>query len=640
MKKNLFTLVWAVLTFILALMPTGSVAAQTRKPSENERGAADQNAEVRAAAPAQSGSIRGRVLADGSRPVADASVLAFPLNIAANPQSAFSSLLRPSNSDADGKFSLTGLRPGAYSLVASAPGYVLSDADAKEFYRTGDNVSITLSKGAVITGRVTNSTGEVVVGAIVRAIKIREIDNKPSRARPGFLSGIVDSLNAMLGSFKTDDRGIYRIYGLTSGVYQVAAGGRGESMVNFSGAGIYDGDAPTYYPSSTIDTASEVEVRAGDEAVAIDIRYRDHRGHTISGSVTGAAGSNQAGISVMITRAGNSIVEGNGFVSPMSKERGFAVDGLLDGEYTAIAIANPSGIMIEGSESLSTQMSPPRRVTVSGADVTGVELTLEPLAALSGTVTIEPTSPSALKEACKNPPHFYKQEIVIDARGEGKSKPEDDALQRLTAFRRTTPNDQSEFTVGFLRPGVYRPEAQLPSENLFIKSMTIPPAMPNEKRIDAARTGVRLKAGEKVKGLILTIGEGAAGLKGRVVTGEENKPPSEKTRAYLIPAEADAADTVLRYLEADVTVDGAFSLSNLPPGSYWLVSREVTASDQDDAARNPIAWDAGGRLGLRFEGEATKKLIELAPCQRVTDYALKYSPLIKPSKPSAKKPPQ
>ena len=636
MNKNLFTFALVV----LALIPAGSLAGQTRKASDKERRAADQSVEVRTPAPAQLGSIRGRVLAEGSRPVADASVLALPLNIAANPQSAMSSLLRPSNSDADGKFSLTGLKPGAYSLVASAPGYVLSDADANEFYRTGDNVSITLNKGAVITGRVTNTFGEPLVGAIVRAIKIREVDNKTSRARPGFLSGMVDSMNAMLGPFKTDDRGIYRIFGLTSGVYQVAAGGRGESMVNFSGSGIYDGDAPTYYPSSTIDTASEVEVRAGDEAVAIDIRYRDHRGHTISGSVTGSAGSNQAGISVMITRAGSSIVEGNGFVDPMSKERGFAVDGLLDGEYTAIAIANPSGMMMEGSESLSTQMSSPRRVTVSGADVTGVELALEPLAAISGTVTVEPASAPALKDACKNPPRFYKEEIVIDARGEGKSKPEDEALQMLTAFRRTTPNDQSEFTVGFLRPGVYRPEAHLPGENLFIKSMMLPPAAPNEKRIDAAKTGVRLKAGDKVKGLILTIGEGAAGLKGRVVTGEGNKPPSEKTRVYLIPAEPDAADTVLRYFEADVTVDGGFSLGNLPPGSYWLVSREVTASDQDDAARNPLAWDAGGRLGLRFEGEATKKVIDLAPCQRVADYALKYSPLIKPSKPSVKKPPQ
>ncbi|HXU07994.1 MAG TPA: hypothetical protein VN743_03280, partial [Blastocatellia bacterium] len=309
------------------------------------------------------------------------------------------------------------------------------------------------------------------------------------------------------------------------------------------------------------------------------------------------------------------------------------------GEYTAIAIANPGGMMMEGSESLSTQMSSPRRVTVSGADVTGVELALEPLAAISGTVTSEPAPASALKDACKNPPRFYKEEIVIDARGEAKSKPEDEVLRMLNAFTRTTPNDQSEFTIGFLRPGVYRPEAQLPGENLFVKSMTLPPAAPSEKRIDAAKTGVRLKAGERVKGLILTIGEGAAGLKGRVVTGEEDKPPSEKTRVYLIPAEPDAADTVLRYFEADVTVDGAFSLGNIPPGSYWLVSREVTASDQDDAARNPLAWDAGGRLGLRFEGEATKKLIELAACQRLTNYVLKYSPLIKPSK-ASKKPPQ
>jgi hypothetical protein len=638
MNKILVTVVCAV----LGLTISGITPAQTKKPANTNRRVDDQPAAIRNVAPGPTESIRGRVVAEGSRPVADASVIAFPLNIAANPQGAMSSLLRPSNSDADGKFSLTGLKPGAYTLVASAPGYVLSDANAKEFYRAGDNVTITLSKGAVITGKVTNSLGDPVVGAIVRAIKVREIDDKPLRPGRGLLwgiSGMMDSLNAMLGPFKTDDRGIYRIYGLTSGAYQVAAGGRGDGIANFSGSGTYDSDAPTYYPSSTIDTASEVEVRAGDEAIGIDIRYRDHRGHAVSGTVTGSAGRSQAGISVMVTRAGSSIVEGTAFVNIMSKERGFAVTGLLDGEYVATAIANSGGTP-EGGESLNSSVSQPRRVIVNGADVTGVELALEPLGAISGSVTIEPPSVTALKDACKNLPHFNKEEIVIDARAAGEVKLADDPLVMLNAFRRTAPNEQSEFTVGFLRPGVYRPGVQLPGDNLFMRSVTLPPAAPNEKRIDAARTGVRLKTGDKVKGLILTIGEGAAGLKGRVVTDEQNKPPSDKTRVYLVPAEPDSVDAVLRYFEAEVDADGGFSLSNLPPGMYWLISREVSASDQDDAERKPLAWESGGRLGLRFEGEATKKVIELGPCQRVTDYVLRYTPLIKPSKPSAKKPGQ
>jgi hypothetical protein len=95
---------------------------------------------------------------------------------------------------------------------------------------------------------------------------------------------------------------------------------------------------------------------------------------------------------------------------------------------------------------------------------------------------------------------------------------------------------------------------------------------------------------------------------------------------------------VLRYYEVEAAADGSFSVSNVAPGKYWMIARESSDQEQTENRRQ-LAWDAGARVALRFEGEASKKVIELTRCQRVTDFVLTYTPLIKPTKPPAKKPP-
>lgn len=587
--------------------------AQTRSPKTND-------------------SIKGRVLGEGNQPVAGASILAFPVNIASNPQ-AMLSVFRPISSDADGKFEVVGLQPGAYTILASLPGYVLSESDSQPIYRPGETVTLTLVKGGVITGRVTNSSGDPVVGASVRAIKVRETENKPARARGGLLSEFSDATNAIVGGFKTDDRGIYRIYGLTAGLYQVAAGGPAGRSFSLGGSP-YDSDAPTYYPSSTIDTAAEVTVRAGDEAIGIDIRYRDHRGHSISGNVSGSTGSSQEAFSVLLTRAASGIVEATSYALRSASEKGFVLDDVLDGEYFVTAMGG-YGAMIGGAQGLNVLVSQPRRITVRGEDVTGVELALEPLASIAGRAVIEPLQDAAQKTGCKSDRSAKVEEIVISAPGENKPRPEDRALSFLNSFKDTTPTEMGEFTLGFLRPGVHRLDLQLPFEGFYIKSATLPPTSSNSKPIDAAKNGFALKSGDKMKGLVVTLSEGAAGLRGKVVIGEENKPPAQKMRVHLVPAEPEAVDEVLRYFEADAAFDGSFSLTNLAPGKYWLVAREISEQEQSEVAPRPLAWNAAGRMGLRFEGDASKKVIDLSHCQRVADFVLKYTPLIKPP---AKKP--
>jgi len=99
-------------------------------------------------------------------------------------------------------------------------------------------------------------------------------------------------------------------------------------------------------------------------------------------------------------------------------------------------------------------------------------------------------------------------------------------------------------------------------------------------------------------------------------------PP--RLRVHLVPAEATAANEVLRYAEAFARSNGSFLLSNIAPGKYWLIARPSPDDEMNDRAPMPVAWDADERAKLRKEAEALKIEVELKPCQRVSDQVVKF----------------
>ena len=573
--------------------------------------------------------IRGRVVTDGGRPVADATILIFPVNFAGNMQSAITSMFRPVTSDANGKFELSSVRPGAYSLSASSPGYVSSDSDPAVFYRPGDNATITMVKGGVITGKVTDSSGEPVVAALVRAIKVRGTNNKPIRMRGDIGAQINESMGMMLGPYQTDDRGIYRIYGLSPGYYQVAAGGRSGQGLSLGGGNAYDGDAPTYFPSSTLETAEDVHVLAGEEATNIDIRYRGNKGHSIGGTVTVSGGPAPQAITVLLTRAANGVFEAAAVA--MGGRDNFGFDSVPDGEYVISAMGNSSNIATP--EALSASVSEPRRVTVRGADVSGINLIIEPLGSIAGRVVLETLQDVKQREVCKEFRPAPIEGTVLSTFDDRKETTES-FRNPLGLFLDTTPSEKGEFIFNLVQRGTHWITVRVPAEHLYLKAVMLQ-SEPNAKPIEAAKTGVKVKSGEKIKGLIVTIREGAARLSGKVFIGVDNKPPEPGTSVHLVPAEPESAEDVLRYFRTTVSSEGSFALTNLPPGKYWLVGREPSDMDLDD--RKPLALDQSARKALRIEGEASKSLIELAQCQTVTDYRFKYVPLTRPANAPVKK---
>src|SRR5262249_46949575 len=143
-----------------------------------------------------------------------------------------------------------------------------------------------------------------------------------------------------------------------------------------------DRDVPTYYPSSTRDTAVEVSVRSAEETSGIDIRYRGEPGHAVSGTISGTFDNkSNSGVSVMLYRAKADSPEATTFVSNNATSRSFAIYGLADGEYELMAQR-----LGGGGDGVA---SAPRRVSVKAADLTGIDLALSPLGRISGRVVLE-----------------------------------------------------------------------------------------------------------------------------------------------------------------------------------------------------------------------------------------------------------
>ena len=68
--------------------------------------------------------------------------------------------------------------------------------------------------------------------------------------------------------------------------------------------------------------------------------------------------------------------------------------------------------------------------------------------------------------------------------------------------------------------------------------------------------------------------------------------------------------------------DGGFAFSNIAPGRYFIVSRVEPGAETPGTSPRPTAWDPTARAKLRQEAEAAKVVVDLKPCQRLTDYAL------------------
>lgn len=167
--------------------------------------------------------------------------------------------------DQQGNYKLANLAPGQYEIVTGAPQFVLTSSDPIRRLIIGEgetieNIDFTLVRGGVITGKVIDADGRPV---IEQQVEVFATDD--ANLRYVGYHGIM--------TMGTDDRGIYRIYGLRPGKYKVAAGLSEDQMSEGRVTGAVF--SQTFYPSANdAAKATVVEVGEGSEVSNVDITLR------------------------------------------------------------------------------------------------------------------------------------------------------------------------------------------------------------------------------------------------------------------------------------------------------------------------------------------------------------------------------
>ena len=129
---------------------------------------------------------------------------------------------RTVTTDDMGRFAFAGIAAGNYSLVAAKAAYVQAFYGSKHAGRgpgtplsiaNGQNMTdlkLMMPRGGVVTGRAIDDFGAPVPNASVRLLQYRNVSGERTLQPVG------------VGNIVTDDRGIYRAYGLTPGAYVVS----------------------------------------------------------------------------------------------------------------------------------------------------------------------------------------------------------------------------------------------------------------------------------------------------------------------------------------------------------------------------------------------------------------------------------
>lgn len=148
----------------------------------------------------------------------------------------------------EGRFRLSAMKPGAFRLMLSREGY--ADVAVAGVIGSDTTVVIRLPKSGAISGEVRNAEGQAVRGALVMPLRLIGATRipEPLRDRAAY----------------TDDRGVYRLFGLLPGEYRLAA-------------------SVSQTPAETLDNV--MAIVSGDELKQADFNFRWQQPRAVAGRV-------------------------------------------------------------------------------------------------------------------------------------------------------------------------------------------------------------------------------------------------------------------------------------------------------------------------------------------------------------------
>lgn len=443
--------------------------------------------------------------------------------------------------DQDGNYRITGLAAGRFTVAPVARAFVRS-------LRTGDpnhssrpmnvsageeitNIDFKLLRGGVITGRITDADGSPIIGEAVSILPIKTQETESHTTT--ILSNKAHT---------TDDRGIYRIYGLFPGTYKVSVGQARPERTSplYRGGSQY---VQTFYPGVSEDSkATLIEIKEGAEVKDTDIRtIKGARGFAVSGRVVDGT-SNQPAANVYV---GYSVVQdaqqgiGSMSFSPVATDVNgkFTIEGLQPGHYIAFTI----GISPDNSS-----YSEGTKFEVMDGDVSGVEIKLSRGATITGVAVIENSQDPAVAAVL--------HQVSLYAAGEHKTA-------GSPSFARSTIKPDGSFKFTGLAPGKVR---------IVMTGFPAPPKALILSRIEVGgieqRGGVDVTAGAEINDVRLVFTYGGGTIRGTInISGGT---PEGTVFMVMLGIEGSEESSTKRTIEVDSR--GHFFAEDLPPGTYQL----------------------------------------------------------------------
>lgn len=491
------------------------------------------------------GSVSGRITV-GDKPAPGIVIIAVGPN-----QSTFSA---QTTSDADGHYRIGGLIPGQISITPAAPLYVLptnpiSGSGKVLTLSAGeavDGIDFKLTRGGVMTGRVVDADGRPLVEERVNLIPLDE-NGAPARQSFG---------RSNYQMYLTDDRGIYRLYGMSAGHYKVSAGDDAGTISGLRAAGYYQ---KTYYPDTTeLAKASVVNLSEGGEAKDIDITLgRRAVTYTVSGRIVDAdTGKPLPGISfgfgVLQKNQSESYIAGTSSPgTPTNSQGEFRLEGIEPGHY-AVFIMNRFDFQTN-TNSGSTVFSDPLPFDVVDGDITNLELKAQPGLSVSGVVVADGiTDQKALARLSK---------LTIGA----NVTPAQANLRVMPESHSSSIGPDGTFQMAGLRPGkvfLYLSGGSNDSRGFSITHV--------ERQGVPQDRGVDLQPGENLSGVRILVAFGAGVIRGQVKI-EGGTLPTESM--LFVSMTRDGAPT---RQSAQVDSRGQFVIESLSPGTYEVYLQAVS----------------------------------------------------------------
>jgi len=456
-------------------------------------------------------------------------------------------------SDDSGRFTFPGLKPGRYTISGVKDAWVPSAYGAKRPTRAGSAIPVAAGQTVPITLKMLR--GSVVTGVLLDYNNQPAANTQVSALRYIMQNG-VRRLNSM-ASAVTDDRGVYRIYGLAPGDYFVGAAARsGGQNAPSSELRLIDerlrsertvAFASTYFPGTSIATqAAPITLGAGEERDGIDFALQLVPTARVDGSVTNPDGSPApAGTLVNLNAGIESTFPGSGIAGFRSTRTGpggaFSFVDVSPGTYTVIARGGPP-LTWASSE-----------IAVDGENVTGLPLGLQPGMTMTGQIRFEATR--------LTPPSDLQSIRVV-------LQPVQSMAVVSLAPSGTVSDKTGRFEITGVIPGNYRLSVSLPGlgrpGNWFLRSVVVN----GQETLDAPLT---IRPNEAIRDAAVVISDRPAQLSGSVQNAAGGAP-NEFTVILFPQNNAFWTPQSRRIFAVRPSADGAFSFTGLVSGDYLLAA--------------------------------------------------------------------